>query len=84
VPLFSILAAGAVLAIVITATYVLRVLQRVFHGPIDETKYGELPDARTTEWVTLVVLGGLLILIGLYPSPMTDMIGRSLGSLLRP
>ncbi len=46
-------------AIVITATYVLRLLQRIFHGPFDEAKYGELTNARTTEWVTLVVLGGL-------------------------
>ena len=84
VPLFAILAIGAVIAIVVTATYVLRVLQRIFHGPLDEAKYGGLTDARTTEWVTLVVLGGLLILIGIYPSPLTDLIGGSLGQFLRP
>jgi NADH-quinone oxidoreductase subunit M len=82
VPLFPVLAVGAVIAIVVTATYVLRVLQRVFHGPMDEAKYGEVLDARTTEWVTLVVLGGLLIVIGVYPSPLTTLIDRGLGSLL--
>jgi NADH-quinone oxidoreductase subunit M len=82
VPLFPILAVGAVIAIVVTATYVLRVLQRVFHGPLDEAKYGQLTDARTTEWVTLVMLGGLLVLIGIYPSPLTNLIGTSLGSFL--
>jgi NADH-quinone oxidoreductase subunit M len=84
VPLFPVLAVGAVIAIVITATYVLRVIQRVFHGPMDEAKYGEIGDAHTTEWVTLVVLGGLLIVVGVYPSPLTNLIGSSLGSLLRP
>jgi NADH-quinone oxidoreductase subunit M len=84
VPLFPILAVGAVIAIVVTATYVLRVLQRVFHGPMDEAKYGEVPDAHTTEWVTLVVLGGLLVVIGVYPSPLTNLIGSSVGPLLRP
>jgi len=84
IPLFPILAVGAVIAIVVTATYVLRVLQRVFHGPIDESKYGRLTDARTTEWVTLVLLGGLLVLIGVYPSPLTTLIGSSLGQFLRP
>jgi len=81
-PLFPILAVGAVLAIVVTATYVLRVLQRVFHGPMDESKYAEVPDARTTEWVTLVVLGGILILVGVYPSPLTTLIDQGLPSLL--
>jgi len=30
------------------------------------------------------VLGGLLVLIGIYPSPLTDLIGSSLGQFLRP
>jgi NADH-quinone oxidoreductase subunit M len=81
--LFPIYAIGAVIAIVVTATYVLRVIQRVFHGPLDEEKYGDLPNARTTEWVTLVVLGGLLIAIGVYPSWLLDLISGSLGPLLR-
>jgi NADH-quinone oxidoreductase subunit M len=81
-PLFMIYAIVAVLAIVITATYVLRLLQRVFHGPLDETKYGNIPDARTTEWVALVVLGALLVVVGVYPSPLTTLIGSSLGPLL--
>jgi NADH-quinone oxidoreductase subunit M len=83
VPLFLVLALLAITGIVVTATYVLRVLQRVFHGPMDEAKYGEAPDARTTEWVALIVLGLLLILVGVYPSPLTNLIGGSLGPILR-
>jgi NADH-quinone oxidoreductase subunit M len=82
VPLFSLLALGAVAAIVITATYVLRLLQRIFHGDLDEAKYGHLTDARTTEWVTLIVLGTLILIIGIYPSWLTDLIGGSLGPYL--
>ncbi len=81
-PLFSALAIGAVLAIIVTATYVLRVVRSVFHGPMDEARYGDVPDARTTEWVSLVVLSAMLIIVGVYPSPLADLIGRSLGSLL--
>jgi NADH-quinone oxidoreductase subunit M len=83
VPLFLVLALLAITGIVVTAAYVLRVLQRVFHGPMDEARYGEVPDARTTEWVALVVLGLVLILVGVYPSPLTDLIGGSLGPILR-
>jgi NADH-quinone oxidoreductase subunit M len=82
VPLFPIFAIGAVVAIVVTATYVLRVVQRVFHGPMDEDKYGDTSDARTTEWVSLAALSALLILVGVYPSPLTDLIGRSLGAII--
>ena len=82
VPLFPVLAVVAVAAIVVTATYVLRLLQRVFHGPLDEAAYGEVPDARTTEWVTLVVLGGLLVLFGVYPAPLLELISGSARALL--
>lgn len=81
--LFPSYAIGAVIAIVVTATYVLRVIQRIFHGALDEEKYRDLPTARTTEWVTLWVLGGLLIVIGVYPSWILNMISGSLGPLLR-
>ncbi len=82
IPLFVIYAIAAVLAIVITATYVLRLLQKVFHGPFDEARYGDIGDARTTEWVTLVVLATLLLAVGFYPAPLTDLIGTALGPLV--
>jgi NADH-quinone oxidoreductase subunit M len=81
--LFPIYAIGAVVAIVITATYVLRLLQRIFQGDFNEARYADLTNARTTEWVTLVVLGGLLLLLGVYPSWLIDLISGSLGPLLR-
>ena len=83
IPLFLLLAIGAVVAIVVTATYVLRVLQKVFHGPMDEERYREASDARTTEWVTLAFCGATLILVGVMPWPLTEMIGSSLGVYLR-
>jgi len=82
VPLFAIYAMGAVIAIVVTATYVLRFLQRIFHGPLEEAKYAEVPDARTTEWVALAVLSALLIVFGVYPSPLTNLIDSSLWPLV--
>ena len=82
VPLFSVFAIGAVVAIVVTAVYVLKVVQRVFQGPLDEDRYGDISDARTTEWFALIVLSATLILVGIYPSPLTDLIGSSLGAFI--
>jgi len=83
VPLFMLLAIASAVAIVITATYVLRLLQRVFHGPLDEHHYADLPDARTTEWVAITVNAALLLILGLLPRLLTDLIGISVGQFIR-
>ncbi len=83
VPLFMLLAVGAGTAIVITATYVLRLIQRVFHGPLDEQHYGDLPDAHTTEWVAIVCNAALLVIFGVMPHLLTDLIGGSVGQFIR-
>mgnify|MGYP000685835972 CR=1 FL=1 len=44
----------------ITAVYVLRAVKMIFLGPPDP-RIQEMEDAQGVEWVTLVVLGGLLI-----------------------
>jgi NADH-quinone oxidoreductase subunit M len=82
VPLFRILAIASVLAIVITATYVLRLVQRIFHGHYDEERFGPLSDARTTEWVALVILGTSLIALGVYPTWLTGLINTSLAPII--
>jgi len=74
---YPVLAAVAVLGIVTTAIYVLRVIQKIFLGPLD-TRYGELPDAKTTEWVAIVILAGVLLLFGLWPRPMVSLIETAL------
>ena len=82
VPLFRILAILSVLAIVITATYVLRLVQRIFHGNYNDERFGLLTDARTTEWVSLVVLGAALLLLGVYPTWLTGLINTSLAPII--
>jgi NADH-quinone oxidoreductase subunit M len=71
----------AVLGAFITAVYVLRAVNRIFLGP-PNPEYPELPDAHRMEWVTLVVLGGLLILFGFYPRLLLDSIHVGVGEFL--
>jgi len=71
----------AVIGAFITAIYVLRAVNRIFLGPKNE-RFPDLPDARRVEWVTLIVLGGLLILFGLYPRLLLDSIQVGVGELL--
>lgn len=71
----------AVLGAFITAVYVLRAVNRIFLGP-PNPEHPELPDAHRVEWVTLVVLGGLLILFGFYPRLLLDSIHVGVGEFL--
>jgi NADH-quinone oxidoreductase subunit M len=57
----------------ITAIYVLRAVRMIFLGP-PNPDYEEIEDARGVEWVTLYVLGGLLIVLGLFPRILLDAI----------
>lgn len=71
-----------VIGIVITATYVLRVVQKVFFG-VRPRGYDDLPDARGPEWVALVVLGSVLILTGIAPRLLTDFLNVGVHDYLK-
>lgn len=68
------LALLAVCGIVITAIYVLRVIQRIFLGHFNEKGYADLRDARTTEWPAIVALALILLIVGLWPRPLVNLI----------
>lgn len=55
-----------VVSIVVTAFYVLRVVQIVFFGPIIE-EYRNLDDAKATEFASLFILMIFIVLFGAYP-----------------
>ena len=62
-----------VLGIVLTAGYILWMIQRVFYGPPQE-KYDNLPDADAVEKVCIFTFVGAIMLVGLYPAILTDVI----------
>lgn len=69
------------IAIVVTAAYILRVIHRAFFGELKET-FADLPPITFREKLSGVMLAALLLLIGLWPSLMTDMIFHSVGPLV--
>jgi NADH-quinone oxidoreductase subunit M len=66
--------------IVITAGYMLWVLQRVFLGPLPE-KWKHLTDMNGREMAMLVPLAAIIIFLGVYPSPMLNLMNTSLNYL---
>jgi NADH-quinone oxidoreductase subunit M len=67
--------------IVLGAAYVLWMLQRVFLGPLNE-KYDTLPDINPRELISVVPIGVIVILFGVYPAPLINLIKTSLLNLI--
>jgi len=63
----------AVCALVVSALFMLRVVQRTFYGPQNE-KYAQIPDVPFGLGIPRMVLLAVLVIFGLFPSLMFDMI----------
>lgn len=77
-PIFGIL---AIIGAGITAVYMLRLLAKVFFGPLDE-RWNNLTDLNRTEFLSSSILVIFLLLVGLYPKPWMDMIDSGLIPIL--
>jgi NADH-quinone oxidoreductase subunit M len=63
----------AVLALVVTALFMLRVVQQTFYGPQNE-RYAELPDVSFSLGIPRMILAAVLVVFGLFPSLLVDVI----------
>ena len=70
----------AATTIVLTAAYMLWVLQRVFLGSLPE-KWKGLTDMNGREMVMLIPLAVVVIVLGVYPSPILDLMNSSMNHL---
>ncbi len=70
---------GAI-TIVFTAGYMLWTLQRVFLGTLPD-KWKDLTDMDGREMVMLVPLAAIIIFLGIYPSPVLDLMNSSMNHL---
>ncbi len=69
-----IVAVVAILGIVITAAYIMRVIGRVFFGEMPEKFVGHITPILWQDKVALILLAGILILIGVYPAIMAPLV----------
>jgi NADH-quinone oxidoreductase subunit M len=70
----------AATAVVLTAGYMLWMLQRVWLGPVNE-KYTDMADVTPRELVTLIPLAIIVIILGVYPHAVLDLINPTLLAL---
>jgi len=77
---YKVLTGIAVLGVVLTAGYFLRMIQKVFLGPFN-TKWSDLKDINLREIITVTPLVILTILIGIYPKALSFMFDHTLVEL---
>ncbi|HSW57906.1 MAG TPA: NADH-quinone oxidoreductase subunit M [Dehalococcoidales bacterium] len=70
IKVYTLLAAAGV---VLAAGYILWMVQRAFYGPLPE-RFRQIKDADKREMLYMFILVGLIILIGIYPAILTDVI----------
>jgi NADH-quinone oxidoreductase subunit M len=75
------LTAVGVLGILFAAVYVLRSVLGITFGPIQD-RLTEIKDARFVEAVPMIALTALIVLLGVYPSILTDLMQHGFTGLL--
>jgi len=79
---YPILVGIAVLGVVLTAGYILRMIQKVFLGEFDIAKWGGLTEINLREILCVAPLAVMTIFIGVYPKPLTDLMRATLENLI--
>lgn len=72
----------AIFGLVIGATYLLRTISAAFHGEMDP-RWEKLHDARGLDRAPYLLLLGVLILFGVYPLPLVDLISTGVEPLIQ-
>jgi len=78
---FPVLGVLGIIGAGITAVYILRLLARVFFGPIGE-QWKDQTDASGVERIGAIVLAGFILLVGLFPFPFIRVINSGVMELL--
>ena len=79
---YKLITALAVLGVVLTAAYMLRMVQKVFLGEFSTSKWGGLSEINVREIITVAPLAFLTIAIGFFPSYLSDLMEATLQNLV--
>jgi len=72
----------SVFGILITAAFFLRMLQKVFLGPLNE-KWGQLPDMSARELMAVAPLAVLTVLFGVWPRFLLDIMNPTINYMAK-
>src|SRR5579875_1032032 len=72
---------ASVFTMILTASYLLWMLKRVFYGPFN-TRWQWLPDASVRESIPLFTLAAFIVFVGVYPAYLINVITPSLAGIM--
>jgi NADH-quinone oxidoreductase subunit M len=80
-PIFSVFTAVAMIGLFFTGAYILKALRQVLHGPLNEHWVGHLSEINAREVFVIVPLMLLMLLTGIWPAWILDVINRAVTML---
>jgi NADH-quinone oxidoreductase subunit M len=57
-------------------------VKRVLYGEVANDNVAELTDLNSREFIVLAILAGSVLLVGLWPAPLVDMMNTTIEQLL--
>ena len=78
---FKTLTVIGTIGILLNAIYFLRAYQRIFLGPLNES-YKDLADISTLELATIIPIAIIILLFGVYPAPLINMIAPAMDGII--
>jgi len=79
--IYPVLTVLALAGVVLTVVYLLWAISRLFFGPLN-TRWAALPDMDGRELWAVVPLGALMVLFGVFPRPLVDVINHAMVGIL--
>lgn len=76
-------AALAALTLILGAAYTLWLIKRVVYGEVANAQVAALTDLNAREFIVLGVLAGAVLLLGIWPAPLIEVMAPSLQHLLQ-
>jgi NADH-quinone oxidoreductase subunit M len=73
----------ASISIVITASYIIRIITKVFFGLMPEKFEHHIGDVTVLDKVALVLLSAIMVTVGVYPSIMSNLVASGADRILR-
>jgi NADH-quinone oxidoreductase subunit M len=73
----------AAISIVITASYIIRIIGSVFFGKLPEEFEGHVHDVSMLDKVAVVFLSAILVVVGVYPQIMVPIVESGVQNIMR-
>lgn len=82
-PLLPVFTSIAMIGLLFTGAYILKGIKKVLHGPLNEKWVGHLTDINTREIIVMAPLMTLILVIGVWPAWILDVINKAVTVLFK-